>query len=89
MKPICLNLKQYDKFEDLSLVNAHIKNLYHLHSEKITVLSKEPQYFKDNPFVEKSFKEASVNMPFFEKNYVMNDYVDNRKKKILIIQYLV
>jgi len=85
MKPICLNLKQYDKFEDLSLVNAHIKNLYHLHSEKITVLSKEPQYFKDNPFVEKSFKEASVNMPFFEKNYDMNDYVDNRKKKILII----
>ena len=85
MKPICLNLKEYDKFEDLSLVNTHIENLYHVYSEKITVLSKQPQYFKDNPFVEKSFKEASVNMPFFEKNYDMNDYVHNGKKKILII----
>ena len=85
MKPICLNLKEYDKFEDLSLVNSYIKNLYNIHSQKITVLSKQPQHFKDNPYVEKSFKEASVNMPFFKKNYDMNDYVDNGKKKILII----
>ena len=86
MKPICLNLKDYDKFEDLAAVNAHIKTLHDTHVQNITVLSKEPQYFKDNPFVEKSFKEASVNMPYFLKNYDMYEYVaEGTKKKLLFV----
>ena len=86
MKPICLNLKDYDKFEDLASVNANIKKLHDTHVQNITVLSKEPQYFKDNPFVDKSFKEASVNMPYFLANYDMYDYIaDDGKKKLLFI----
>ena len=84
-KPICLNLKDYDSFDNLESVNAHIKKLHDTHVQNITVLSKEPQYFKDNPFVDKSFKEASVNMPYFLANYAMHDYVHDGKKKLLII----
>ena len=89
-KPICLNLKDYDKFEDLVSVNEYIKELHDKHVQNITVLSKQPQYFKDNPFVEKSFKEASVNMPYFLKTYDMCSYVakDNKKRLLFIVPHL-
>lgn len=89
-KPICLNLKDYDKFEDLVSVNEYIKELHDKHVQNITVLSKQPQYFKDNPFVEKSFKEASVNMPYFLKTYDMYSYVakDNKKRLLFIVPHL-
>jgi len=90
MKPVCLNLEDRDRSEDLLNATSTIKKLYDLYGQKIMVLSKMPELFKDNPHVEKSYKASSVNMEFINNTYTLckisSDAGKNPSmKKLLII----
>jgi hypothetical protein len=81
MKPTCLNLGECNGLGDLICATPTIKKLYEAYGQKITVLSKMPQLFKLNPYVDKSYKVDSVDMEFFEKFYLMHNSFYNVGKK--------
>lgn len=70
MKPICLDLGEYEGLED-PILQTIIKNLHDGFGQKITILSYNPKIFKDNPFVEKSYKKSSIDLDYFKTNYFM------------------
>lgn len=80
MKPICLWLTQ-------GSASDAIFNLYSLQNKPITVLSPNPELFKDNPYVEKSFKTSSTDVAYFAQHYKMfqDTGVSDTRKKLLII----
>jgi hypothetical protein len=71
MKPICLDLGEYEGLEDLLPILTIIDNLYTGFGQQITILSPKPELFKDNPFVDKSYKKASIDIDWFKSNYIM------------------
>lgn len=81
MKKICLNLEECNGLGDLICSTPTIKKLSEYYEQKITVLSKMPELFKLNPYVESSYKDSSVNMKYFDANYVMHNSFHNIGKK--------
>lgn len=73
MKPVCLNLEECNGLGDLICATPTIKKLSESYGQKITVLSKMPELFKMNPYVEKSFKAASVDRDYFKANYIVHN----------------
>ena len=70
MKPICLDLGEYEGLED-PILQIIIENLYNGFGQQITILSKKPALFKDKLFVAKSYKKSSIDINYFENNYFM------------------
>jgi glycosyltransferase involved in cell wall biosynthesis len=83
MKPICLDLKDYSDFSNLTDINSHIEELYHKNHKLIFVLSSQPEHFKNNHYVSKSYKRASMNLAWFENN--TDIYVYNHLPRLLVI----
>jgi ADP-heptose:LPS heptosyltransferase len=81
MKPICLNLQSCNGLGDLICSTPTIKKLAESYQSKITVLSPFPELFKKNPYVESSYKHTSVDMGYFEANYLMHNSFYNVGKK--------
>ncbi len=81
MKPICLNLEECNGLGDLICATPTIKKLYEAYGRRVVVLSKMPELFKLNPYVEKSYKASSVNMDYFKKLYIMHNSFYNAGKK--------
>ncbi len=81
MKPICLNLGECNGLGDLISATPTIKKLYEAYGQKVVVLSKMPELFKLNPYVEKSYKSTSVDMDFFNQHYLMHNSFYNVGKK--------
>lgn len=81
MKPICLNLQSCNGLGDLICSTPTIKKLAESYQQKITVLSPFPELFKKNPYVESSYKHTSVDMGYFEANYLMHNSFYNVGKK--------
>jgi hypothetical protein len=73
MKPVCLNLEECDGLGDLICATPTIKKLHDSYQRKIIVLSKMPELFKMNPYVEASYKATSVDMSWFRKNAIMHN----------------
>jgi len=71
MKPVCLYLGDYEGLEDQPSITHIIENLHNGFGQRITILSQKPKIFKDNPFVEKSYKISSIDVDFFRGNYFM------------------
>ena len=80
MKPICLWLTQ-------GSASDAIFNLYSLQNNPIVVLSPNPEAFKHNPYVEKSYKTDNVDLDYFREHYKMfqDTGVPDTRKKLLII----
>jgi ADP-heptose:LPS heptosyltransferase len=72
MKPVCLDLSQCNGLGDLICATPTIKKLSESYSQKITILSNTPELFKMNPYVEKSYKAASVDMDYFAIHYIIH-----------------
>jgi ADP-heptose:LPS heptosyltransferase len=53
MKSVCLNLSECNGLGDLICATPTIKKLYDSYQKKIIVISKMPELFKMNPYVEK------------------------------------
>ena len=81
MKPVCLNLSECNGLGDLICATPAIKKISEAYESKITVLSKMPEIFKNNPHVEKSYKSSSVDMEYFEEHYLMHNSFYNMGKK--------
>lgn len=73
MKPICLDLSQCNGLGDLICATPTIKKLSESYGQKITILSQMPELFKMNPYVEKSYKAASVDMDYFAIHYIIHN----------------
>lgn len=73
MKPVCLNLEECNGLGDLICATPTIKKLHDSYQRKITVISKMPELFKMNPYVEKSFKASSVDMTYIQSNYIVHN----------------
>jgi ADP-heptose:LPS heptosyltransferase len=73
MKPVCLNLEECNGLGDLICATPTIKKLHDAYQRKITVISKMPELFKMNPYVEKSFKASSIDMTYIQSNYIVHN----------------
>jgi len=73
MKPICLNLSECNGLGDLICATPTIKKLSESYQRNITVISQMPELFKNNPYVEKSFKASSVDMTYIQSNYIVHN----------------
>jgi len=78
---VCLNLGECNGLGDLICSTPTIKKLYEAYEQKITILSKMPELFKNNPYVEKSYKVSSVDIGYFNNNYLMHNSFYNIGKK--------
>ena len=81
MKPIALNLGEANGLGDLISSTPTIKKVSEAYQQKITVLSKFPELFKENPYVEKSYKISSVDMEYFNEHYTIHNSFYNVGKK--------
>jgi ADP-heptose:LPS heptosyltransferase len=81
MKPICLNLSECNGLGDLICATPTIKKLYDYYGQNVTILSKMPELFKNNIYVEKSLKSTSVDMPYIDENYIVHNSFYNVGKK--------
>jgi Glycosyltransferase family 9 (heptosyltransferase) len=81
MKPICLNLGECNGLGDLISATPTIKKLYEAYERRIVVLSKMPELFKTNPYVDKSYKISSIDINYFNDHYIMHNSFYNVGKK--------
>lgn len=81
MKPICLDLSEVNGLGDLICATPTIRKLAEAYETKIYVLSKIPELFKRNPHVEKSLKRSSVDMDYFNENFLIHNSFYNVGKK--------
>jgi hypothetical protein len=73
MKPVCLNLEECNGLGDLICATPTIKKLHDAYQRKITIISKMPELFKNNPYVEKSYKASSMDMTYIQSNYIVHN----------------
>ena len=73
MKPVCLNLSECNGLGDLICATPTIKKLSESYGRKITILSQMPELFKMNPYVEKSYKNSSIDMEYIQSNYIVHN----------------
>ena len=73
MKPVCLNLEECNGLGDLICATPTIKKLHDAYERKIIVISKMPELFKMNPYVEKSYKASSIDVGYFNAHYIMHN----------------
>jgi len=81
MKPICLDLHDCNGLGDLICATPTIKILAKSYEQPITILSKMPELFKNNPHVHKSFKYSSVDIDYFNSNYLIHNSFYNVGRK--------
>jgi ADP-heptose:LPS heptosyltransferase len=81
MKPICLDLGECNGLGDLICATPTIKKLSEAYNQKIVVISKMPELFKLNPYVEKSYKVSSIDKDYIKANYIMHNSFYNVGKK--------
>ena len=73
MKRVCLNLEECNGLGDLICATPTIKKLHDSYQRNITVISQMPELFKNNPYVEKSFKASSIDMTYIQSNYIVHN----------------
>ena len=73
MKPVCLDLSECNGLGDLICATPTIKKLHDAYERKLIVISKMPELFKMNPYVEKSYKADSIDRDYFKANYIMHN----------------
>jgi ADP-heptose:LPS heptosyltransferase len=81
MKPIALNLEECNGLGDLICATPTIKKLHDYYERKVTILSKMPEIFKLNPYVDASYKSSSIDIDYFKANYTFHNSFYNVGKK--------
>lgn len=81
MKPICLDLSECNGLGDLICSTPTIKKIHDSYGQKVIVVSQKPELFKTNPYVEKSYKNTSIDWDYFRSNYTMHSSFYNVGKK--------
>ena len=73
MNPICLNLSECNGLGDLICTTPTIRKLAESYEQKITVVSKMPELFKNLDYVEASYKSSSIDWDYFNEHYIMHN----------------
>ena len=81
MKNICLDLNECNGLGDLICATPTIKKISEAYDKKILVISKMPEIFKHNPYVDKSIKASSIDMGYVKENYIVHNSFYNVGKK--------
>jgi len=81
MKPICFNLSECNGLGDLICSTPTIKKVSEAYNQKVLVISKMPELFKNNPYVDKSLKDTSVDIQYITDNYIIHNSFYNVGKK--------
>lgn len=81
MKPICINLGECHALGDLICATPAIRVVSKSYNQKVSVISTMPEVFKNNPYVEKSYKFSSVDMDYINENYIVHNSFYNVGKR--------
>lgn len=81
LPPIALDLSACNGLGDLICATPTIKKLHEYYEKKVTIISKMPELFKNNPSVIESYKDSSIDKEYFEKNYLIHKSFYNVGKK--------
>ena len=80
-KPIALDLSECNGLGDLICATPTIKAISEAYGHKLLVVSKMPELFKKNHYVEKSLKASSVDWEYIRENYILHNSFYNVGKK--------
>lgn len=80
-KNVCLDLSECNGLGDLICATPTIRKLRQSYGAPITIVSKMPEIFKQNPDVEASYKRSSVDWDYFQRNYIIHNSFYNVGKK--------
>lgn len=81
MKPICLDVSECNGLGDLISVTPTIRVMAKAYDQKIMVISKMPELFRNNPWVSASYYPSVMNMPYVHENYIYHNSFYNVGKK--------
>lgn len=81
MKKVVLNLEECVGLGDHICATPTIKKLHDYYERKVIVISRMPEIFKLNPYVEASYKSTSIDMDYFNTNFLMHNSFYNVGKK--------
>ena len=73
MKQVCLNLSECPALGDLICATPTIRKLSRSYEQKITVVSPIPELFKNNPYVQASYKSTSIDWDYFNEHYIVHN----------------
>ncbi len=81
MKKICLNLSEANAIGDTLCSTPVLRKIYHAYNSKVVVITKHPDLFKHNPYVEKVYESNSINMDFINEYFIThNSFYENGQK---------
>jgi len=81
MKKICLNLSEANAIGDTLCSTPVLRKIYHAYNSKVVVITKHPDLFKHNPYVEKVYESNSINMDFINEHFIThNSFYENGQK---------
>lgn len=88
MKKICLNLSESNAIGDTLCSTPSLKKLYQAYNSKIVIITKHPEIFKNNPYVEKIYEPNSVNFDYINNNFIThNSFYENGKKNSVGVEF--
>lgn len=81
MKKICLNLSEANAIGDTLCSTPVLRKIYHSYNSKVVVVTKHPDLFKYNPYVEKVYESNSINMDYINEHFIThNSFYENGQK---------
>lgn len=88
MKKVCLNLSEANAIGDTLCSTPVLRKLYQSYNSKIIVVTKYPELFKHNPYVEKVYESNSINLDYINDNFIThNSFYENGQKNNRGIEY--
>jgi ADP-heptose:LPS heptosyltransferase len=88
MKKVCLNLSESNAIGDTLCSTPVLRKLYQSYNSKIIVVTKYPELFKHNPYVEKVYESNSINLDYINENFIThNSFYENGQKNNRGVEY--
>jgi ADP-heptose:LPS heptosyltransferase len=81
MKRICLNLSDANAIGDTLCSTPVLRKIYQAYNSKVVVVTKHPELFKHNPYVEKVYESNSINIDYINEHFIThNSFYENGQK---------
>ena len=88
MKKICLDLTEANAIGDTLCSTPTLRKLYQAYNSKIIVVTKHPELFNHNPYVEKVYHSNSINRDYINSEFIThNSFYENGQKNSRGVEY--
>ena len=90
MKKICLDLSECNALGDSLCSTPVIRKLYEAYNSKIVVITKHPELFTNNPYVEKVYNSSVIDLDYLNKdnNFIVhNSFYEGGRKNAQGVEY--